>query len=76
MVLAGCAALVPSLVSGGNPLSAFDALAALCCAGGVVIQGVADNQMLSFRLSRQQTGAVMDKVAPCRVIATGDVRNP
>ncbi len=60
LVFAGCLALYPALVTGGAPLSPLDAVAAIITGGATLIEGLADNQLRSFVLTRPPKGTIME----------------
>lgn len=59
LVLAGCAGLLPALVTGDRPLGALDLLAAAVTAGGILCELVADRQLHAFRARKPPREAIL-----------------
>jgi steroid 5-alpha reductase family enzyme len=60
MVFAGCLALWPALVTGGQPFGALDVLAAAITGGAIVLEATADQQLRRFRLSQPPPEAILE----------------
>ena len=61
LVYLGCVPMIPALIDGAAPLNIFDAIGAVVLLSGVVIEGVADNQLRAFVAARKERGAIMDR---------------
>jgi steroid 5-alpha reductase family enzyme len=59
LVYLGCLPLWYSLAESPAPLGPLDAVAAMITAGAIIIEGVADNQLRRFVMSRPPAGTVM-----------------
>ena len=59
LVFLGCLSLYPALTSGGAPFGALDLLAVLVTGGAIWIEARADAQLLRFRASRPEPGAIL-----------------
>jgi steroid 5-alpha reductase family enzyme len=60
LVFLGCLALFPALVTGVEPLGLLDAAGFVVTAGAIALEGVADEQLRAFRLSKPPPGRVLD----------------
>ncbi|MEM7105007.1 MAG: DUF1295 domain-containing protein [Bacteroidota bacterium] len=60
LVFLGCLPLFPALTSGSAPLNWLDILAAVVTATGILLEGISDNQLRNFRLSKPEKGAILN----------------
>ncbi len=60
MVFAGCLALWPALVTGGQPFGALDVLAAGITGGAILLEATADQQLRRFRLTQPPPEAILE----------------
>jgi steroid 5-alpha reductase family enzyme len=60
LVFAGCLSLFPALVTGTERLGPLDGAAFLVTAGAIVLEGVADQQLRAFRLSKAPPGSILE----------------
>ncbi len=60
LVFLGCLSLLPALVTGTAPLGPLDAAAFVVTAGAIALEGVADQQLRAFRLSKAPPGSILD----------------
>jgi steroid 5-alpha reductase family enzyme len=61
LVFLGCLPLFPALLTGRRPLGWLDALAALVTLGAILVETIADQQLLAFRAAPKEPGAVLDR---------------
>lgn len=59
LVFAACLPLFPALVTGGAPLGPLDALGLVVTVGAILVEALADEQLLAFRKKAHPPGTVM-----------------
>ncbi len=61
LVYLGCVPLVPALITGNAPVNLWDVAGCVVLLGGVIIEGVADNQLRRFVKERVDRASIMDR---------------
>jgi len=60
LVFLGCLPLFDALMNGHQPFGFFDVIALIICMAGIIIEWIADQQLLYFRTHRNDTSEILN----------------